>query len=30
MIRGATSKMTPVTEEPVADQLTADQTGTGR
>jgi hypothetical protein len=30
VIRGATSKMTPVTEEPVADQITADQTSTGR
>jgi two-component system chemotaxis response regulator CheB len=30
VIRGATGKMTPATEEPVADQLTADQTGTGR
>lgn len=35
VIRGATSKMPPVTEEPVADQITADQitadqTGTGR
>jgi len=30
VIRGATSRMPPVTEEPVADQLTADQAGTGR
>jgi two-component system chemotaxis response regulator CheB len=28
-IRGATSKMTPVTEEPVAGQLTPGETGTG-
>jgi two-component system chemotaxis response regulator CheB len=30
VIRGATSKMTPVTEEPVAGEFTADETGTGR
>jgi two-component system chemotaxis response regulator CheB len=28
-IRGATGKMNPVTEEPVADQLTTSETGTG-
>jgi two-component system, chemotaxis family, protein-glutamate methylesterase/glutaminase len=30
VIRGATSKMTPVTEEPVADQLTSGETGTSQ
>jgi two-component system chemotaxis response regulator CheB len=30
VIRSATGKMTPVTEEPVEDQLTAGETGTGR
>ena len=29
VIRSATGKLTPVTEEPVADQLTAGETGTG-
>jgi two-component system, chemotaxis family, protein-glutamate methylesterase/glutaminase len=30
VIRGATSKMTPVTKEPVADKITADDPGTSR